>query len=62
MVDCSMKKVPENSANEKEKFITAARSLGCDMTQEEFAKTLKGIGSVKPMTNAQVQKKVKKKK
>lgn len=47
---------------QKDKFIAAARELGCDMTQEEFAKTLKGIASVKPMTNAEVQKKAKAKK
>jgi hypothetical protein len=48
--------------DQRDKFIAAARELGCDMTQEEFAAKLKGIGSVKPMTNEQVQKKVKKNK
>lgn len=52
----------KKSDTEKAKFIAAARELGCDMTQEEFAKTLKGIGSVKPMTQAQVKKKAAKKK
>ncbi len=47
--------------SQKEKFITAAKELGCDMTQEEFAKTLKDIAKVKPMTNAEVKKKAKKK-
>lgn len=50
----------KKSDTEKAKFIAAARELGCDMTQEEFAKTLKGIGSVKAMTNEQVKKKRKK--
>jgi hypothetical protein len=48
--------------SQKERFIAAARELGCNMTQEEFAKTLKGIGSVKSMTQAQVKKKAKMKK
>lgn len=52
----------DKNNNQKEKFIAAARELGCDMTQEDFAKKLKGIGSVKPMTNEQVKKKAKKKK
>lgn len=51
-----MSKVKSDSTND---FIKAARELGCDMTQEEFAKKLKGIGSVKPMTQAQVKKKAK---
>jgi hypothetical protein len=53
------RKRSEPEANASNKFAEMARDLGCDMTQEEFAKKLKGIGSVKPMTNAEVQKKVK---
>lgn len=42
---------------QSQKFIDAVHELGCDMTQEEFTKTLKGIASVKPMTNAEIAKK-----
>ena len=50
----------EKQSTDKQRFIAAAHDLGCDMSQEDFAKTLKGIASVKPMTNAQVKKKAKK--
>ena len=52
----------KNDNTQYEGFVKAARELGCDMTQEEFAKTLKGIASVKPMTNTQVKKKAQKRK
>ncbi len=46
----------------KNRFKEAARALDCDMTEEEFARAIKGIASVRPMTQAQVKKKAKKKK
>lgn len=47
----------EKESSQHQKFVTGARSLGCDMTQEEFTETLKGLATVKPMTNKQVKKK-----
>lgn len=46
---------------QSKKFIKAAQEFGCEMTTEEFAKTLKGIANIPPMTNDQVKKKAKKK-
>jgi hypothetical protein len=46
---------------QKEKFITAARDAGCDESEEAFDAKLKKLMTIKPMTNAQVKKKAKKK-
>lgn len=51
-----MKNKPDSDATGKERFIAAATELECNMTQEEFAKTLKGISSVKPMTQEDLKK------
>jgi len=56
------KESTKRQKNQSEKFIKAAKELGCNMTQEEFEKTLKSIASMKPMTNAELKKKAKKKK
>ena len=55
-----MEKKQDADNTGKQRFIAAATELECDMTQDEFAKTLKSIASVKPMTNEQVKKKAKK--
>lgn len=48
-----------NKDEQIEQFIQTARELGCDESEEGFAAKLKAIASVKPMTNAEVQKKAK---
>lgn len=51
-----------SSTTQKEKFIKAARALGCDESDEAFDAKLKALMTVKPMTQAQVKKKAKKSK
>ena len=43
------------------KFQDTARSLGCDESEEAFDAKLKALMTVKPMTQAQVKNKAKKK-
>ncbi len=52
----------KDSKSQKDKFIETARALGCDESGEAFDAKLKKLMTVKPMTQEQVKKKVKKKK
>ena len=40
-----------NSQTQKSKFIETARALGCDESEEAFAKKLKAIASANPSSN-----------
>ncbi len=48
--------------SQTDKFIETSRALGCDESEEVFDEKLKALMAVKPMTQAQVKKKAKKKK
>lgn len=50
-----------NEKPQGQKFIETARALGCDESEEGFAKKLKAISSVKPTAHNEVKKKAKKK-
>jgi hypothetical protein len=51
----------KNKGKQVDKFIETARALGCDESEEAFDAKLKKLMTVKPMTNAQVKRKAKKK-
>lgn len=45
-----------------EKFVETAKKLGCDESESAFDGKLKALLTVKPMTQAQIKKKAKRKK
>lgn len=47
----------DDTSTKIQSFINAAKELECNMTEEEFAKALRGIASIKPMTNDEIAKK-----
>jgi hypothetical protein len=57
-----MGKKSNQGMNERDRFIDAARELGCDESPEEFKAIIKQIAKASPMTNAAVKKKAKQKK
>jgi predicted transcriptional regulator len=54
--------VKKDIQSQKEKFIAAARAAGCDESEEAFDAKLKALLTHKPMTQAEVKKKAKRKK
>jgi hypothetical protein len=55
------KKNHSTPEQDKERFIAAARELGCDISEDEFAEAIKKLAQAKPTSKDDVKRMAKKK-